>query len=205
MTRGFGHIVEFSPESQWLRVRSPPVEGLDPTRGLTTEEEIWQWRYHPHLWSLLVEIWLTEYREGWSVCFPFHLCLVSILVFYLLTPLPLLLGGYSGSSHGISRWKTFSTTEPRFPITAPWLYLHDTRQMKPEGRSQGRDRRAEEGENNRVGEISFILLATFAAKVTLKCWIYTWDNADIVRNRGGNLDPRSNGVWNGCLDRCWNR
>lgn len=91
MTRGFVHIVESPPESQWLRLRGPPVENVNLARGPTTLAEIWQMRYNRHLRSLLVEIWLNEYREGWSVswlsffsqcCFLF---LLDLLSFYLLT------------------------------------------------------------------------------------------------------------------------
>lgn len=79
MTRGFVHIPESPPESRWLRLRGPPVENLDLTGGPTTQEEIWQMRYNRQLLSLLVEIWLNEYREGWSVDFS----IIHLPYFYL--------------------------------------------------------------------------------------------------------------------------
>lgn len=80
MTRGFVHIPESPPESRWLRLRGPPVENLNLTGGPTTQEEIWQMRFNRQLLSLLVEIWLNEYREGWSVDFS----IIHLLYLYLL-------------------------------------------------------------------------------------------------------------------------
>lgn len=87
MARGFVHIVESPPESPWLRLRGPAVENLNLTQGPTTQAEIWQMRFNRHLWSLLVEIWLTEYRQGWSVGFPFSFCLVSIFCLSSTNPI----------------------------------------------------------------------------------------------------------------------
>lgn len=78
MSRGFVHIVESPPESRWLRLRGPPIENVNLTRGPTTQAEIWQMRFNRHFRSLLVEIWLNEYREGWSVGFLFSHCLFSM-------------------------------------------------------------------------------------------------------------------------------
>lgn len=135
MSRGFVHIVESPPGSRWLRLRGPPIENFDLTGEPTTQAEIWQMRFNRHLRSLLIETWLNEYTEGWSVGLPFSHCLFfDFLVIHLLTAFSLSLGGYSGSRHRFSRWETFSTMEMKFHISVPWSCLHDTCQMKLEGR-----------------------------------------------------------------------
>lgn len=134
MSRGFVHVVDSPPESRWLRLRGPSIENVNLAGGPTSRAEILGMRFNPHLRSLLAEIWLNEYREGWSVGISFSphcLFFFRFYVFYLLlTPFSLLSpGGYTGSSHRISKWETYLTTELRFHISVPSSCLHDTRQM----------------------------------------------------------------------------
>ena len=81
MSRGFVHIVESPPGSRWIRLRGPPIENFDLAGEPTTKAEIWQMRFNRHLRSLLIETWLNEYTEGWSVGLPFSHCLFSIFLF----------------------------------------------------------------------------------------------------------------------------
>lgn len=141
MTRGFVHIPDSPPESRWLRLRGPPVENINLAGGPTTQAEIWQMRLNRYLGSLLVEIWLNEYREGWSVGFSISISNLPYfhLLFFQLTPLCLLLGNCIGLSHHFSMWQTSSTTGKWPHITVPWWCLCDTHQTRLERRRTGRD------------------------------------------------------------------
>lgn len=150
MSRGFVHLVELPPESRWLRLRGPTIANFNLAGGPTTQAEFWQMRFNSHLRSLLVEIWLHEYRQGWSVWhsffppLPFFFFFFPIFVFHVyylhtkLTTFSLsLLGGYTGLRHRISRWETYLTTELRLHISVPSSCLYDSRKMVHEVGRQG--------------------------------------------------------------------
>lgn len=151
MSRSFVLLEESPPEYHWLRFRGPSIANFNLAGGPTTHAEIWPMRFDRRFRSLLIEIWLNEHREGWSVGIPFSHCLFfRFYVFYLLTPFSLSLGGYTGSRHRFSRWEMYVTSELRFHITVPLSCFDDTREMNLRQEDKGKVARETGGHDNGV-------------------------------------------------------